>query len=226
MFILFNNEILLAIETCEINTSPVLNSKLIYDKDSSTTLRSLSNEYINIFNKQAFDKNFCYKINSFINSNKHSYSSLSALMILTSMCFLENDDQLYSQYGKKIIEFITTKHSKTAQGKAMILLKAQIQSDEGLKKEALKLLQENYEVILSLENDETYYNYRYEMNFENHDPIIAEYYFLISKIYFSLNNDDEAIKGYNKLIKLYPNSDAASNAKRALKAIDALSKSL
>lgn len=226
MFLLFNNNLLLAMETCEVNTNPVLSSKLVYDKTSSDMLRNLSNEYLKIYNKQSFDKNFYQKINSFIDSNKHSYSSLSALLMLTSMCFLENDEALYSEYGKKIIEYILAKYPTTVQGKIVLLLKAQVQSEEGFRKEALKLLQDNYEVILSVEKDETYKNYTYELNFENHDPITAEYLFLLANISFFLNKDDEAIKGFNMLIKLYPNSDAAGNAKRALKAIEALNKSL
>ena len=46
--IIFNYNFLFATDTCEINTSPVLNSKLIFDKNSSETLRNLSQEFLDI----------------------------------------------------------------------------------------------------------------------------------------------------------------------------------
>lgn len=224
LLIIFNYNFLFAIDTCEINTSPILNPKLIFDKNSSEILRNLSQEYSIVYSKQSFDKNFYHKINSYIDLNKHSYSSLSALIILASMCFLENDETKYSEYGKKIIDFIISKYPTTIQGRAMLLLKAQIQADEGYRTEALKLLQDNYEVVLSIEKDMAYPNYLYELNFENHDPIIAEYFFLLANTHYYLSEENEAINFFNTLIKAYPNSEAASNSKRVLKAIKALNK--
>jgi len=224
--LIFNNKLLYATDTCEINTSPVLNPKLIFDKNSSDTLRNLSQEYLNVYKKQSFDKKFYYKIKSYINLNKHSYSSLSALLMLVSMCFLENDEAKYSEYGRKIIDFIISKYPETVQGKISLILLAQTQSEEGNDNEAFKILHDNYEIILSAEKDPYYNSYLYELNFENNDPISAEYIFLLGNIYFHLNKDENAIIEFNKIIDYFPNSTLSTASKRVIKAINALSKSL
>ncbi len=224
--IIFSNKLLYATDRSEINTIPVLNPKLIFDKNSSDTLRNLSQEYLNVYKKQSFDKNFHNKINVYIDLNKHSYTSLSALLMLTSMCFLENNEVKYSEYGEKIINFIISKYPKTVQGKISLILLAQTQSEEGNDNEAFKILHDNYEIILSAEKDPYYNNYLYELNFENNDSIAAEYFFLLGNIYFHLNKDENAIIEFNKIIDHYPNSTLSTASKRVIKAINALNKSL
>jgi outer membrane protein assembly factor BamD (BamD/ComL family) len=148
------------------------------------------------------------------------------LVILKTTKNLENDEAKYSKHGKKIIDFIISKYPTTIQGRVLLVLKAQIQADEGYKTEVLKLLQDNYEVVLSIEKYKAYPNYLYELNFENNDPIIAEYFFLLANTHYYLNEENEAIKIFNTLITSYPNSEATSNSKRVIKAINALNKSL
>lgn len=213
-------------ETIEINFMPNLSSELISDKEASNTLRKLAIEYAEIYKKQKIDKKFYLKVDSFIKENNKSLSALSALLMIFSMCNMENDDETYPQVGTKIINYITSTYPKTVQGKISLILLAQTQSEDGNDNEAFKILHDNYEVILSAEKDSYYKSYLYELNFENNDPIAAEYFFLLGNIYFHLNKDDNAIIEFNKIIDYFPNSSLSTASKRVINAINALNKSL
>jgi len=215
-----------AIETCEINVSPKLIKTLEYHKEVSDKLKNILTEYGNVLLNETFDKSFYNKINSFIKENPNSSSSLSALLLIFSMCRLENDEYFYIEQGKQILDFIIKNYSQTPQGKMAMLYKGEIKREFDNPDETLKYLKDNYEVILSVEKDINYKNCLYELNMETSDPIAAEYLFLLGNVLFKANRNEEAIQELKKIIELYPNSECAEISKKTLKARTALGKGL
>jgi len=212
-----------ASDTIEINTQPNLSPILIEDKEASQKLKNISIEYLAIYQRQSIDNDFYIKVQSFITAHPRALSSLSALLMVYTMCFLDNDDGIYSDAGKKILNYIISKYPSTLHAKIALFLMAERDYNDGNLKESLIKLNEYYEVMLLVENDKYFKTYLDELNLKEKN-IIPEYLFLLGNVNCRLGQDIEAIKVFKKIIVEYPGSIYSKAAQRVIDSINALNK--
>lgn len=204
----------------KIITNPNLKSTLVIDKKSIKELQILSKEYDNIRKAEKFNKDFYAKLTSFINKNSHSYSALSALILVSGMCFLDETSYIYSKSGQDILKFIVSKYPKSLQGKLALYTIISTKTNEGNFEESLKMLNDNKKTILSIKSDKYYASYNQELNFEDKpEDIEPNYYFLLGLNYFNLKQNSKSVEQLNKVVKLYPKSEVCIHAQRLLNTI-------
>jgi len=218
-----NYSTIFASDTIEINTQPNLHSTLIENKEASQKLMAISKKYLDIYQKQSIDKNFYLTVQSFIAENPQTLSSLSALLMIYTMCFLDNDEGIYNKEGRKILDYITSKYSNTLHAKIALFLMAERDYSDRNFKDSFKKLNEYYEVMLLVENDKYFKTYLKELNLKE-KTLVPEYYFLLGNVNYHLGKDDEAIKVFNKIIIDHPDSIYSEAAQRVINGIKAINK--
>jgi outer membrane protein assembly factor BamD (BamD/ComL family) len=211
-------------QTVEINIANLLNKTLKYDETASKKITEISNEYIlKIRTNNQFSPELYKKIEDFTKQHNDSYAALSALLLTTSMCFLEETYDKYSQSGVKILDHIINNYPQTVHCKYAIYSKVIIKKEEGNTEDALKLLQENYEVILSMDHDPNYLRMMAELGNPNiTEKFASSYFLLLGLLYFDAGNIVESSSIMQKIIKNYPNSNACKDAISIQKAIQKL----
>lgn len=208
--------------TVEIEINYNLLPELNQDSNTTTTfeIKKLSEEYVKtIRESNAFNNNLYQKLNLFVKNNKSSINSLSAIYMIIGMCLLDETYELYSKDGEKLLDYLINCYPKYIQGKMAIIMKASFLSKKEMNKEAIQLLENNYEVILSLENNPKFYYLLDELNLKenDHKHIMAGYYYYLANFYYKLNNKNNATIYFNKVINQYPDTDFALNAKEKIK---------
>lgn len=201
--------------TVEINVTSLIPNKVIYDQNAHNELCKLYEETKKALKTDSFNNDLYFKLNSFINKYKDTNSCLSALIIISSMCFLDETGCIYYSSGQKILENIIEKYPDTVQGKISVISNAVLKSRLKNYNDAIQILEKNYEVILSIENDKYFSNFLDEapvFDNEKNVKIPAEYYFALAYIYIDLNNTPKATETLNKIMKLYPGSKEADRA--------------
>lgn len=206
--------------TIEIEVNYNLPIELSLNYNNTEEMKILSNEYLKIItDSNEFDKKFYNKLNKFIINNKTSVDSLSAIYMIIGMCLLDEAYEVYSTSAEKLTDYLINNFSKYIQGKIAILLKATLLERKGLAQEAIQLLEKNYEVILSVEKDPSFYRFLDELNINNNDNkyIMAGYYYKLANIFSKFNDTKNANAYFNKVINQYPETNFAKDAKDKLK---------
>lgn len=211
-------------QTVEINITNLLNQTLKYDDNASKKITEIATEYIlKVRDSNQFNPELYKKIENFTKQHYDSYAALSALLITTAMCFLEDTYDIYYPSGIQILEYIIKHYPKTVQCKYAIYSKAIIKKEEGNTEEALKILQENYEVIISMDQDPNFLRMMAELGNKNiTEKFASSYFLLLGVVYFDMGNTIEATNIMQKIIKDYPNSNACKDAIRIEKTIQKL----
>jgi len=189
--------------TIEVELNYGLLPELKYDPNTIKEIKILSDEYVKtIKERDNFDSVLYYKLNSFIKNNKSSLNSLSALYMIIGMCLLDETDEFYLLNGEKLIDYLINNYSKHIQGKLAIIMKATLLEKREMNLEAIQLLEKNYEVILSIENDSSFQPFLDELNLKEPDNkyMMAWYYYYLANIFSKLKDKNNAVINYNKVI--------------------------
>lgn len=201
--------------TVEINVTSLIPNKVVYNQNAHVELCKLYEETKKALKSDSFNNDLYFKLNSFIKKYKDTSSCLSALIIISSMCFLDETGNIYYNSGKKILENIIEKYPDTIQGKISVISNAMLNSRLKNYNDAIQMLEKNYEVILSIETDK-YLSYFLDeapvFDSEKNVKIPAEYYFALAYSYIDLNETQKATETLKKIIKLYPNSKESDKA--------------
>jgi len=204
-------------ETIEINVLNIIKPNVENNELASKAIAELSDEYNEIRNNNQFNNVFYKKIEGFIKQYPDTTASISALLLIASMCFLEETYELYSGEGMKILDYIISHYPNTPHFKYSLYSKALIKKEEGCPEDSLKLLRDNYEVIISIDNDKNYIKMMKELGNTNiTEKFSSEYYLILGLIYFDLNNTTDCVDMMNKIINDYPGTNASKEAKRII----------
>ncbi len=219
-FCLILNEICFA-SNFEVQIDYNLSNKLEYEANAMYEVKLLSNEFKKNIETETFNEELYNKLDLFIKKYKTSLSSLTALQMIAGMCFWPATYDLYSQKGEQILDFITSNYSDYAHGKIAFIAKATALAQKGMKTEAIRLQEDKYEVILSIEKDKNFQYFIDEMNLKNTDDeyLMAGYYNLLGSIYLDIKDNQNASINLNKVIKQYPNIYYAKISQEMLKTI-------
>lgn len=224
LFLLFTGYNYSPAATIEINVLKIIKPHVKNNESASKKIEELSGEYNNIRNNNQFNNALYKKIEEFIIKYPDTTASISALLLTASMCFLEETYELYSNEGVKILDYIISHYPNTAHYKYSLYSKALIKKEEGHPDEALKLLLDNYEVIISIDNDNNYIKMMKELGNTNiTEKFSSEYYLILGMAYFDLNNINDCVKIMNKIINDFPGTNASKDAKRIIDTINKLS---
>ncbi len=205
--------------TIEITIDYNLPTELNYEQISVEKLKIIGAELRKfVIENEVFNAELYSKLNSFIINNKKSLSSLTALSMIAELCLLNDTYDLYSVGGEKIINYLITDYKKYVHGKIALLAKATLLENQQLRENAIKLLEENYEILISVENDPNFKTLISELNLNGTDVecFSAGYFYKLGYNYEMINDFDNAQKNYNKIIKQFPKTNYAIRAKERL----------
>lgn len=216
-------------ETISIQiTSFIQNKELIVSEDAIKELSDLSTEYKEkIHPTNTFNKEFYQKMESFVKKYKNTYSAISALYITAGMCFLENTEKIYTNDGMKIIDFIINNFpSSSFHYKQAIFYKATYEESQQNYENSFKILKDNYEVIISREDDKYWASFLKELNHNKFKPTdgYAQYYYYMAKLCFNLAMFDKGKEYCELILKNFPNSNYKKMADELLNIETALEK--
>ncbi len=224
MVTIYINTSMISFASEEISISYNINKKLTFDEKSSSELKCLNSEFKKIIEEdQGFAIDFHLKLNKFINNNKHSLSSLTALYMMSITFSLPETDVSYKKYNDQILQFIISNYPDSVQSAASKLALSMKKNDSGNYNEALSILKDNYENILKASNDKYLQNFLDELGINNN--IIASYFSALAEIYCSTKNYNKSIEYYQTIIDSFPNSKESKHARLKIETLKALTQS-
>jgi len=211
--------------TTEITVNYNLTLPLINDQIAINEIKTISSEYnklISDSNNDSFNDELYNKLDLFIKNHKKSQSSLTALYMISGMCFFKDTANIYQQKGFEMLDYLINNYPNYVQGKISIIVKAISLENQGQRKEAIKLLEDKYEVILSIERDPYHNNFLEELHLNGTDNEFAGamYYMLLSEFSLKSGEKTKAIDKLEQIVKLYPQTRWAKEAQEKLKQLE------
>jgi len=210
-------------QTAEIKLNYDFSPELTTNARAIGELKGLLDEYIKMEADPGAALSFDYgtyrKLDAFILRNLKTRSGLTALYMVPAMIFPEDTDL----HGKQmsILDYLIDSQSACIQGKMAIIAKAVALEGRGQKKEAVKLLEDKYEVILSIEKDPYFSHFLDELSIKGKEDenVMAIYYTVLSSILIQLGDLEPAAERLERIVKQYPQTSLAASAKKKLESI-------